>query len=233
MKNLKFLFATVLTVCMSSGLFAQIDMDVPGGHMSFNTALDSDIGLKIFENSSTPTALCIDGNNASAPSILIKKSGNNKVNLRYLETGSTKEWQTQIKPNSGGLRSVLRINRDEQVMIGHETKVPINKDFILAVGGKLVAEEIKVALQLGDWPDYVFTPEYQLTPLAELEAQIKELGHLPNIPSAEEVEANGFLLGEMDAMLLEKIEELTIHLIDLNKEVQAVKAENAQLKANK
>jgi len=66
--------------------------------------------------------------------------------------------------------------------------------------------------------------------LTDLETEIATLGHLPGVPSAEEVEENGHALGRMDAILLEKIEELTLHLIDINKEVKTLREENNSLK---
>ncbi len=105
----------------------------------------------------------------------------------------------------------------------------IPSGYKMAVDGKMIAEEVKVRLSQ-NWPDYVFTPEHQRPSLEELEANIEQLGHLPNMPSAQEVEAEGYLLGEMDVKLLEKIEELTLYLIDLNKTVNELKAENTELK---
>jgi len=100
-----------------------------------------------------------------------------------------------------------------------------------AVNGKAIAEEVQVMTR-GTWPDYVFADDYNLMPLADLETEIKTLGHLPGVPSAEEVETNGHALGRMDAILLEKIEELTLHLIDINKEVKEVRQENKILNAD-
>ncbi|WP_425237722.1 hypothetical protein [Ulvibacterium sp.] len=84
----------------------------------------------------------------------------------------------------------------------------------LAVGGKIRAEEVKVET---GWADYVFAEGYDLPTLEEVEAYINEKGHLINIPSAAEVEANGIALGEMNKLLLEKIEELTLYLLQSNR----------------
>ena len=105
----------------------------------------------------------------------------------------------------------------------------IPSGYIFAVNGKAIFEEVKVSLY-ENWPDYVFEPEYNLTPLNELKTQIEDLGHLPNVPSAEEVAENGFHLGEMDATLLEKIEELTLYLIEVNETVETLKNENIELR---
>ena len=92
----------------------------------------------------------------------------------------------------------------------------------MAVDGKLITEEVKVQLS-GSWPDYVFKEGYNLPSLKEVEKHILEKGHLPNIPSAEEVEANGIELGEMNRLMIEKIEELTLHVIRLQKEISEIK----------
>ncbi|WP_165503546.1 hypothetical protein [Pedobacter hiemivivus] len=89
------------------------------------------------------------------------------------------------------------------------------KDYKLAVNGKIRAQEIKV--EASPWPDYVFKSTYTLPSLREIENHIKENGHLPGIPSAAEVKANGIDLGEMNAKLLQKIEELTLYLIEMKK----------------
>jgi hypothetical protein len=91
----------------------------------------------------------------------------------------------------------------------------------LAVGGKIIAEELKIQLQTAPWPDYVFAKDYQLPTLAEVEKQIQEKGHLANVPSACEVEANGFEVGDMARIQQQKIEELTLYIIELNKKLEA------------
>lgn len=100
----------------------------------------------------------------------------------------------------------------------------IPSGYKLAVDGKMVSEEVLVELS-ASWPDYVFTKEYDLPSLEEIQNHIEEKGHLPNIPSAKEVEENGIELGEMNRLLLEKIEELTLHLINQQKEINALKLE--------
>jgi hypothetical protein len=93
----------------------------------------------------------------------------------------------------------------------------------LAVGGKVIGEEIVVKLQ-ANWPDYVFNKRYPLLPLAELEKSIQAAGHLPEVPTAEQVSRDGLAVGEMNATLLKKVEELTLYLIDLNKKTDALSA---------
>lgn len=87
----------------------------------------------------------------------------------------------------------------------------------LAVGGKIIAEELKIQLQNLPWPDYVFSSDYRLPTLEEVEKQIKEKGHLVNVPSACEIEEKGFEVGNMTTIQQEKIEELTLYIIEQNK----------------
>ncbi|SES20108.1 hypothetical protein [Pedobacter rhizosphaerae] len=98
----------------------------------------------------------------------------------------------------------------------------------LSVNGKIRAHEVKV--ETANWPDYVFKPEYDLPTLSEIEKLIKAMDHLPEIPSAKEVEINGVALGEMNKLLLKKVEELTLHLIEKDKQLSSLKSEVAVAK---
>lgn len=104
--------------------------------------------------------------------------------------------------------------------VGIGMRIP---DAKLAVNGNIHAKEVKV--DLTGWPDYVFKEDYDLPTLEEVEKHIKDKGHLINIPSAEEVEENGIELGEMNKLLLEKIEELALYVIELKKEINVIKQE--------
>ncbi len=88
---------------------------------------------------------------------------------------------------------------------------------------KVFAREVEVTSGNYVFPDYVFDEDYDLRSIEELASYIKENHHLPEIPSAEEVEENGMQLGEMSVNLLKKIEELTLYMIQLNKENEALK----------
>jgi hypothetical protein len=88
----------------------------------------------------------------------------------------------------------------------------------LVVEGSIGAREIKV--QAAGWSDFVFDSDYELPTLMEVEEHIIEKGHLKDIPSAKEVALSGFYLGEMDAKLLQKIEELTLYIIEQEKKIK-------------
>ncbi|QYJ67485.1 hypothetical protein [Flavobacterium litorale] len=95
-------------------------------------------------------------------------------------------------------------------------------NYSLSVNGNVRANRVKVYTT---WADYVFEEDYALPTLEQVEQHIEEKGHLIDIPSAKEVEENGIELGEMNKLLLQKIEELTLYTIELNKQVQELKAE--------
>ncbi len=116
----------------------------------------------------------------------------------------------------GGIATVT-----EAAAIGTTT---IPAGFKLAVDGNVICEELKVQLS-GDWPDYVFASDYQRPNLKEWETFIANNRHLPGMPSAAEVTAEGGVeVGETQRLLLEKIEQLTLILIDQNKQIEALEA---------
>lgn len=100
--------------------------------------------------------------------------------------------------------------------------------YSLSVDGKIIAEEVKVQSSTS-WPDYVFAKDYKLMPLEELEKSIQQNKHLPNIPAAAEVEKEGISLGEMNKKLMEKVEELTLYIIELNKKHKALETKLQQV----
>jgi hypothetical protein len=109
--------------------------------------------------------------------------------------------------------------------VGIGTTNPTNK---LEVNGTIRAKEVIV--ETTGWSDYVFAPGYKLAPLSEVEAHIASNGTLPGIPSAAEVAEKGVSVGDMQAKLLAKVEELTLHVIAQEKRIAQLEAENAALK---
>ena len=105
------------------------------------------------------------------------------------------------------------------------------EDYQLTVTGGIITDRIKIAAPGSeDWPDYVFGADYKLMPLTEVEAFIEENNHLPNVPSAKEVQENGQDLSQMNKVLLEKVEELTLYNIQMAKELKALQKEVEALK---
>lgn len=114
---------------------------------------------------------------------------------------------------------------------GAGTPMSIPSGYRLVVQDGIITEKVKVAVRnQTDWADYVFEPNYSLMPLNEVEQFVKENKHLPNVPSAEEMVEKGVEVGQTSKMFMEKIEELTLYMIELKKEIEALKAENAKLR---
>ena len=138
---------------------------------------------------------------------------------------------TFASTSEGTLLERMSITDNGDVLIG-TTNETLGDGYRLRVKGKIISEEIKVQLQ-ALWPDYVFHENYRLKPLHEVEAYIQEHKHLPDIPAAAEIQQSGLEVGEMQRKMMEKIEELTLYMIELKKENEDMKKELAALKAEK
>ncbi|WP_417800732.1 hypothetical protein [Tenacibaculum sp.] len=125
----------------------------------------------------------------------------------------------------------LQVSNENDFVINTNGKIGVGTTITgshkLAVEGSIGAREIKV--EGSGWSDFVFEKSYKLPSLENVEKHIEEKGHLKDIPSAEEVEKNGFYLGEMDAKLLQKIEELTLYTIQQEKEIKELKKQNSKV----
>lgn len=127
----------------------------------------------------------------------------------------------EIMARSNGTTSSLILQNDGGTVRIGATAVPTGYKF--AIDGKMICEELKVKLASSGWPDYVFDDSYRLPALENVDRFIKENKHLPNIPSAAEVEKNGIEVGDMQKRMMEKIEELTLYIIELKKEIDILK----------
>ncbi|HEX8548357.1 MAG TPA: hypothetical protein VF691_15460 [Cytophagaceae bacterium] len=117
------------------------------------------------------------------------------------------------------------------VRIGAEQAVGTHSNYALSVDGKLLAKSIYITADVDAnwWPDFVFKNNYKLTPLNEVEAYIKKEGHLKGIPTTQEVMEKGIDIAQVNAGLLQKVEELTLYMIEMKKEINSLKATNATL----
>ncbi len=126
----------------------------------------------------------------------------------------------------------LRTNGAARMTITTEGNVGIGTTapgtYTLAVEGTLGARVIEVKATA--WADFVFDKDYKLMPLSEVEDSIKANKHLPGVPAEEQVKKEGINVVAMDAILLKKIEELTLYIIEQNKRIEAIEKENAILK---
>ncbi len=122
-------------------------------------------------------------------------------------------------------RMVMRVNGADRMYVHPDGKVSIGTSataagFLLNVRGKMIGEEVRVQLQ-ANWPDYVFQKNYSLRSIPELAQYINEKKHLPGIPSAEEMQG-GQDLGEIQRRMMEKIEELALYIIQLEKRIAEI-----------
>ena len=145
-------------------------------------------------------------------------------NIRIGTNGGNTNGKFVIRTNGGDR---FFVDGSGNVNIGSQTDAP---GYIVRVGGKMICEEVKVKLQSSGWPDYVFSESYNLPALTELEKFIQKNKHLPNIPSATEVEKNGLEVGDMQKRMMEKIEELTLYIIQQQKEIDELKLQMKKLK---
>ncbi len=132
-------------------------------------------------------------------------------------------FQTNSGSQGNSLTEKMRITSGGKLGIG-----TTNPDEMLTVNGKIHAREVRVDNSIPT-PDYVFNKDYQLMSLADVKNYVDKNHHLPEVPSAAEVEKDGLKLGEMNLILLKKVEELTLHLIDLKKENEAIKKDNIEI----
>ncbi|MNL21948.1 hypothetical protein D3C87_1432640 [compost metagenome] len=110
--------------------------------------------------------------------------------------------------------------------VGIGTMSPDEK---LTVKGKIHTQEVRVDMSGALVPDYVFAEDYKLKSLQEVEEYVKQNKHLPEIPSASEIEKNGLMLAEMNMNLLKKMEEMTLYMIEMKKKNEILENSQTQL----
>ena len=119
-----------------------------------------------------------------------------------------------------------------RVRIGNVTST--HDGYKLFVEEGILTEKVKVAIKNSeDWFDHVFNKDYSLMPLNELTKYIEQNKHLPDVPTTTEVKQNGVDLAETQVILLQKIEELTLYLIDQNKKLNKLERKIKILSKNK
>lgn len=137
----------------------------------------------------------------------------------------------RIKVNGSGANSTLWTRSGDDIFNINSGNIGIGtldtKGYRLAVNGDAIFNRVRVK-PYANWPDYVFDNQYDLPPLKNLEIFVHTNNHLPGIPSADEVEKNGIDLGDNETILLKKVEELTLYIIQQNN-----KAEEQQHQINK
>jgi hypothetical protein len=215
-----------------------IGTESPSNKLDVEGKIDGTIAIEVSNTNSGNNARrgIIVGNGTSGHSAYLFSTSSNYnaipswKNSGVLGTDCKLSNGLVIRSSSGGIRfqpsgisDKIVFNSDGNVGIG--TDLSSNPDnYKLAVNGTIGAKEIKV--ESSSWSDFVFDDGYELKSIEEVEQYIKKNGHLSEIPDQETVEKNGVNLGEMNAKLLQKIEELTLYLIKQNKELKSQKEQN-------
>jgi hypothetical protein len=224
-----------------------------------STSLGGGYSLNLLTYTSSPIAFYTNG--TSNQRMIITSAGNVGIGTTSPVTtlhvngasviGSSSSGGTNVSLNAGGPASTRNIsiyyNQSNetgylQVGYGGVSYNPLalnpsggnvgigttDPQYPLSVNGIVQAKEVLVNT---GWSDYVFDPKYRLRPLSEVASYIKTNGHLPDIPSAKEVEAKGVSLGDMQSKLLAKVEELTLHMIEAERENRELRERIARLEA--
>ena len=216
-------------------------------------ARQGDIEFKTSPLSVTPPRMTISesgnvGIGTTSPDNRLQIVGGSDVNAAdggFLQLGSTSSLNVAFDNNEIMARNnlnpadlFLQTDGGNLMLCAHEaggvgigivngTSIP--SGYLLAVDGNIISEEVRVEIsQL--WPDYVFQESYELLSIEELDSFIKKNHHLPGIPNADIVKEEGVLLGEMQRKTIEKIEELTLYIIEQHQKIDELSKEIEDLK---
>jgi hypothetical protein len=172
-------------------------MNVGGTGINFYTANEVAFGGAVFP---TDTSIVIWSNSNSNNYLVLQPSWGNTGIGTYT-------------PNA-------KFHLNGAMLVGNNSQ-RIATNYEVSVDGEIMCENLTMQNSTS-WPDYVFEESYQLMPLSDLEASIRKNKHLPNVPSAAEIEKNGINMGVITKAYMEKIEELTLYIIQLEKRLKAV-----------
>jgi hypothetical protein len=174
---------------------------------------------------------------ATSNALTVLKNGNTGIGTTL--TTNTNNYKLTVAASSTGTNSGILVQTAAGSLYGIKQEVNDNttkafvienagiENFKVLGDGKVYAREVNVLL--GTFPDYVFDKNYKLMDLNELEIYINNNKHLPEIPSEQEVTANGANIGEMVKLQMQKIEELTLYLIEQNKKIEQLEIQNNEL----
>ncbi|MEO6038868.1 MAG: hypothetical protein ABIQ93_10675 [Saprospiraceae bacterium] len=194
-------------------------LDVTGNALLSGNAT---VGGQTTTNSLAVTTNATVGGSTTTNSLAVTTGATVGTNLNVTNNSTTGSLNVTTNATVNGNATVL-----QKMSVGTATQSPT---YNLSVQGGIISDEVRVQLQ--PWPDYVFEADYTLQPLSEVEKYVQEHKHLPGIVTAQEVAENGLDLGQSEKAQMEKIEELYLHLIAMEKRLNALEAENAALKAN-
>lgn len=206
-----------VVLCGNNQGFVNVASSIGLGTSNPSTRLHIPTGSDAGSSHNTPGFILL-GNSSSGNSLAID---NNEIAVRNTVGGGMSGSDLFLQNDAGDV--ILCGSENGAVGIGVLSGASIPAGFLLAVDGKIISEELKVQLST-NWPDYVFDNTYKLRSFDELRKFIADNKHLPNIPSASEVEKNGIEVGDMQKRMMEKIEELTLYILELEKKVSKLEA---------
>ncbi|GAB3955443.1 hypothetical protein GCM10028805_43060 [Spirosoma harenae] len=228
---------------LGNGVNVGIGNTAPKNRLEITSATANSSGLRftnLTSNTGSLLSLAITLGNPIVKVLTVDENGD--VVLRGLSVSLSGLLSRTGTPEVGGTTvgmpwtlngSTIQSTNDNPVTIGGGiNKLP--SGYKLYVAGGILTERVKVAIKDSqEWADYVFSDNYKLRSLNEVEKFIRQNKHLPGVPSAEEVAKQGIDVGKMDAKLLEKIEELTLYMLELKKENQELKKAVSELQNKK
>jgi hypothetical protein len=189
-----------------------------------NTAASSSDRLAIKSGSGAYMELYKTGTGASSGDISFVSRADDNIS----SSGDIKFWRYK---GGNDWSPTMTIQANGKVSIGTENapnKLNENaQEYLLYVKGGVLSQEVSVKLAEGSFPDYVFADDYKLMPLKEVEDYIKENKHLPNMPAGKEVEQNDMNMKQIILKQQEKIEELYLHIIELEKQMNQIKKQSS------
>lgn len=183
-------------------------------------------GSVVLKNTTRDTAtgalFIMDETNGGRSSLILDANGGDGIGLdyfvlnHYAGTKGAEIGTYNIAPVKFLTNSAVRMVINENGNVGIGTSNPGSR---LSVNGDILAKKVRVTLNASDWPDYVLRHDYDLPALDSVEYYIKQHGHLPAVPSASAIGEKGLELAEMQKIQMQKIEELTLYIIQQNKRI--------------
>jgi hypothetical protein len=233
MKNLKIVWASLLLLIAPIGLYGQTNSFPATGNVGIGTASPTSKLQVVFNTTAGNRTFAVENNGT-----YLYRAGDTSgwaLSYGFLSNDKSISWGGYGAYGVGNSRfnywfignqydtAVAYFLPNGNVGIG--TSNPSQK---LSVNGTIRAKEVNVIAT--GWADYVFKPDYELIPLSEVAKYIQENGHLPNVPTEVEVMENGVNLLEMNVKLLEKVEELTLYLVQQQDRINELEKDLRKLK---